>query len=266
MTGSWQRIHAVLLRHYYMLRGSGARMFDVFYWPTIFMVTWGFIGRYFSQVSADTGNVALGMLLGAVMLWDVLFRVQVGMALGYLEEVWSRNLGHLFVSPLRPWEWWTSLMLFGFLRTLTGFIPAMILAIPFYGYSIFSMGFPLLLFVLNLAFMGWWIGCLVIAVLLKAGPGAEMIAWALSWFVAPFCAVYYPVSILPSWLQPVANAMPAAHVYEGMRALLQRGVLDGHHLAAAFALNAVYMALAALILQRSFNNARNVGMLMQTGE
>jgi ABC-2 type transport system permease protein len=261
---SLDRIGAMMLRHFYILRGSWSRLFDVVYWPTITMVMWGFISRYYG---AQAGPVHLAAaLLSAVLLWDALFRVQLGMSFTYLEEIWSRNLGHLFVSPLRPWEWCASMMLSGVCRMLMGVVPAMLLAVPFYGFSVFSLGLPLLAFLLNLVFMGWWLGLLAASLLLRTGPGAESLVWALTWFLAPFSAVYYPVTALPEWLQPFSLALPASHVFEGLRTLLAHGFFDWAQAGAALALNAAYLACAGVLFRLAFTCARRDGMLFQTGE
>ena len=146
---SWSRISAVLLRHYYILRSSPARVADIMFWPAVQIVLWGFISRLFAQrLGADpsTLDYALGTLLGAVMLWDLLFRTQMAVFIAYLEEIWARNLGHLFVSPIRIYEWWGSIVLFSFFRVGVGLTPAVLLAIPFYGFSIFDLGLPLIFF------------------------------------------------------------------------------------------------------------------------
>jgi ABC-2 type transport system permease protein len=159
-----------------------------------------------------------------------------------------------------------AMMLYSILRALCGMIPAALLAIPFYGYSIFDLGLPLLFFFLNLMFMGWWLGFLIMALLLKAGQGAETLAWALTFFLAPFCAVYYPVANLPGWLQPVANAIPASHVFEGLRAVVHHQTVEGTHMLWAFLLNCLYMAVSMFLLHLSFNSARKAGTLLQSGE
>lgn len=264
---AWQRIYAVLIRHLYILRGSMARIIEIMYWPSIQMILWGFISRFFATADASNlGVQAFGVLLGAVLLWDMLFRTQLGVTLSYLEEVWARNLGHLFVSPLRPWEWWGALMIFSVMRTIAGMLPAVLLAIPFYGFSLFDLGLPLLFFFFNIVFFGWSLGFLIMALLLKAGQGAESLAWALTFFLAPFCAVYYPVSALPGWLQPVANAIPVSHVFEGLRGLVQHQTFLAGEMWTAFGLNCVYMVIAVFFLNLSFNSARKEGTLLQSGE
>lgn len=266
MTDSLQRIYAILLRHFYILRSSPARLIEIIYWPTMQMVLWGFVSKFFAVSNASPISYALGTFLGAVILWDMLFRSQLGISMAYLEETWARNLGHLFVSPLRPHEWWASMIFYSIMRTMIGVVPAALLAIPFYGFSIFDLGLPLLFFFINLMIMGWWLGFLITSVLIKVGPGAESISWALTFFLAPFSAVYYPVSILPVWMQHIASALPSAHAFEGLRTLVQKGTVDTHSLLMAFGLNCFYLIISISFLQMSFNNARRNGTLLQTGE
>lgn len=265
----WRRISALLLRHYYILRSSPARVIDIMFWPAVQMVLWGFISQFFAaRLGADPSalEVALGTLLGAVLLWDVLFRTQIAVFIAYLEEIWARNLGHLFISPLRAGEWWTSMVLFSLLRVLVGVSPAILLAIPFYDFAIFDLGLPLLAFFLNLTMMGWWLGFFVIAVLVRAGPGAEGLAWAFSFLLAPFCAVYYPVEILPAWLQPIALSIPATHVFEGLRALVEQQVFATDHMIKALILNVIFLCLSLITLHFSLKSAKRAGTLLQTGE
>lgn len=269
MNASLSRIYAVWLRHFYILRRSVPRLLEIMYWPSVQMVLWGFVSRFFAARSGgDAGalDIALGMLLGAVMLWDVLFRTQVGLSIAYLEEVWARNMGHLFVSPLRPREWMASIMLVSLCRALVGAVPAALLAVPFYGFSIFDMGLPLLLFFFNLVVMGWWLGLLITALLVKAGPGAESLAWMTTFALAPFCAVYYPPDVLPLWMQHVGQLLPATHVFQGLRALVDGGVFVPAYMWQAMGLNALYLLAGMGVLGWALNDARRQGTLLQAGE
>jgi ABC-2 type transport system permease protein len=260
-----RRVGAVVLRHRYLLRGSWPRIFELMYWPTIQVVLWGFISQFMATNSSWVAQAA-GVLIAAVLLWDVLFRGQLGVSIGFLEEMWSRNLGNLFVSPISPGEWAGALMLTSLMRTLIGVVPAALLAIPLYGFSIFGLGLPLILFFANLILMGWWLGLFIVGLILRHGLGAESLAWMAVFILAPVSAVYYPVSALPDWLQWVAWALPSAHVFEGMRAVLFDGAVLWGHLAAAVALNLVFMAGATFSFLRFFHGARVRGALLQTGE
>jgi len=266
MTGSpARRIGGMILRHLYILKGSWPRVLEMAYWPTVNMVVWGLTSQFFTRHS-DWLAQAAGVLIGAVILWDVMFRGNLGVSLSFLEEMWSRNLGHLAVSPLRPWELVAAMLFMSLVRTLIGVIPAALLAIPLYDYSIFAMGLPLLAFWANLMVTGWAIGLAVSALVLRFGLGAESLAWVLVFAVAPLAGIYYPVATLPGWVQPLAWALPPAYVFEGMR-----GVMFGHGLRldlllGAAVLNAVYLALAAAAFLRTFHVARVRGLLLGTGE
>ncbi len=259
------RIGAMVLRYAYLLRSSWPRILELAYWPTVQMILWGFITQFFSGHSEWVAQAG-GLLLAAVLLWDVLFRSQLGVSLPFFEELYSRNLGHLFVSPLRPWELVAALLGISFIRTLIGVGTAALIAIPLYHYSIFELGLPLLAFFANLLVMGWALGIMVASLVLRFGLGAESLAWVAVFALAPISGIYYPIDILPSWLQPVAYAMPSSHVFEGMRAVLLEQRFDATHFFAAIALNAAYLLAGMALFIKVFHLARRRGLLLNIGE
>lgn len=259
------RVAAIVRRHLYLLRSSWLRVVELAYWPTVQMIVWGFITQFFMTHSSWVAQ-ATGVLIAAVLLWDVLFRAQLGVSVSFLEELWSRNLGHLFVSPLRPGEYLAALMTMSLIRTLIGMVPAALICILLYAYSIFEMGLPLLAFFTNLLVMGWAIGIAVSALVLRYGLGAESFAWVAVFAFAPVSGIYYPIETLPEWLRPVAWALPSAHVFEGMRAVMFEQRFRWDHLAAAVGLNLVFMGGAAALFLAAFARARSLGKLLQTGE
>jgi ABC-2 type transport system permease protein len=206
------------------------------------------------------------LLIAAVLLWDVLFRSQLGLAISFLEEIWSRNLGHILVSPIRPAEYVLSLIVMSLIRTILGVVPAALLAIVLYEYSIFAMGLPLLAFFVNLLALGWSVGLMICGIILRWGLGAESMAWLVMFAVAPICGIYYPVSVLPEWLQAIAWLIPASHVFEGMRAVLVEGTFRTDLMLNASLLNLVYIAAGAVVFLLFFRSARERGLILQMGE
>jgi ABC-2 type transport system permease protein len=183
-----------------------------------------------------------------------------------MEEMWSRNLGHVFVSPIRPWELVTALLLISMIRMLAGVLPAILVAWVLYAYNLFALGPVVVLFFVNLMIMGWAVALAVVSLILRHGAGAEALAWSVLFGLTPFSAVFYPVAVLPVALQPIALALPSAHVFEGMRSIVLNGEVRWDHLAAAFALNALWVAGAALLFSRQFRQARLRGALLSIGE
>jgi ABC-2 type transport system permease protein len=259
------RIWAMLLRYLYILRSSWPRTLELLYWPTLQMLIWGFMSQFLASNSSYVAR-AFGVLLGAVMLWDALFRSQLGLSISFLEEMWARNLGQLFVTPLRPYEWVISLLAMSLIRVTIGVVPASLLAIPLYHYSIFAMGLPLVAFFLVLTVMGWALGLAICGGILRHGMGAESLAWTVIFALAPLSCVYYPVSTLPGWLQPFAWALPSTYVFEGMRDVLFSGDFRLDYFVTALALDLVMIALGAFIFFLAFRDARRRGALLQMGE
>ena len=258
------RIFALFIRYYFLLRSSCPRIIEIAYWPTMQMVVWGFVSQHFAPSSPEL--TAGGLLVSVVLVWDTLFRSHISYTLSFLEEMWSRNLGNLFVSPLRPWELVMALASISFLRTLIGMIPAALLAVPFFGVSVFEMGFPLLAFFSNLIITGWAMSQFVTAILIRYGLGAESLTWVLPFLIAPFSCIYYPLSTLPEWMQEVSVLIPTTYVFEGMRSLLLEEVWRQDLLYAAVGLNLVYLTIGVGTFLFSFRLARQHGLLLQGGE
>jgi len=254
-----------VLRHFYTLRGAPFRLISLIYWPLLDTIVWGYMNRF---MVARTGMalVSPGVLIAAVLLWEVMLRVQMGALFALLEEFWSRNLGQLFVSPLRSGEFLVSIMLNGLMRMVIGVTPAVIGAMICFDYSIFSLGPPLLLFVINLVLTGWWIGLLIVAMLLRFGQAAEELGWTAVFGIVPLACVYYPVAILPLWLQHVAWALPPVYVFESLRALMAGGALRLDLLAEGFLLNLAYFIFAAALFFSAIRAARREGRLLHLGE
>ena len=262
---SARRVLALIRRHAYLLLKSWPRLLSMAYYPTVTMVLWAFVTVYLAP-SSNVLRDAPGLFIGAVLLWDILFRGQLGVSLTFIEEVYSRNLGNLFVSPLTLPEFIAGQLAMSVLRTLIGVGGACLFAWFLFHYSIFSLGFPLIAFFANLLAFGWAIGLAVSAMILRAGLGAEELAWAAIFLVAPVSGVYYPIEVLPQWLQAVALVLPSAHVFEGMRAVLLDGTFPWDRFWSAVALNVVYLAIGAAIFAASVRTARGRGTLLQMGE
>lgn len=262
---SGRRVLAMMLRHLYVLRRSWPRLFEMAYWPTVQMVLWGFVTLFFRQHSSWVAQ-AVAVLITGALFWEVLFRSNLGVSVSFIEEMWSRNLAQIFISPLRPFELVVSLILMSLIRTLIGVVPAAVLALPFYDVWVFGMGLPMLAFFVNLLVMGWSIGLLISGLLLRFGLGVESLCWAGIFVVAPVSGVYYPIATLPAWLQPVSWTLPSAYVFEGMRAVLFENVFRFDLFAGAVLLNLAYLGLAAAFFLTMFRAARRHGLLMQQGE
>jgi ABC-2 type transport system permease protein len=262
---SLNRIAAMTARYYYLLRSSWLRLLELIYWPAMQMLVWGFLYTYLYDSKSTMASTA-GLLLGAVLLWDVLFRGQLGFTFTFLEEIWSRNLANLMMSPLQPAERAASLMLMSLIRLLIGTIPVTILAFLLFGFNIYAMGFGLIAFFVNLVLTSWAIGLVVSGLVIRQGLGAESLAYSIMILLLPLCCVYYPVWALPVWLQPAAWSLTPTYVFEGMRSILRDGVFRADLMIECLALNLVYLSAGFTTFMLLLRSARHKGVLLTMGE
>jgi ABC-2 type transport system permease protein len=182
------RVFAMVLRYWYILRSSWPRLMELIYWPMVQMLTWGFLQHYIGQ-NAGYFARAGGTFIGAVLLWDILFRGQLGFSVSFLEEMWARNLGNLMMSPLRPLEFIAALMAVSIIRLLIGMVPVTLVAYGFFGFNLLGLGVALAAFFFNLIFTSWSIGIVVSGLVLRNGLGAESLAWTLMFIFLPLTCV-----------------------------------------------------------------------------
>lgn len=254
-------VRALVTRYLYLFNRTPIRIIELIFWPMVGLLVWGFLSRYIAETAGGGMPYPATALIGAVILWDVLFRAQQGVSIYFLEDVWSRNLLNLFAAPVRLSEYLASTYVIGFVRA--GFTVTLlsILSAVLYAFNVFDMNWQLMPFVLNLLIFGWTLGMISTALILRYGPAAESLAWAVPFLIQPFAAVFYPVAYLPPALQIVAHALPPAYIFEGMREALNGNSIASSQLLAATGLNLLYLALAGVLFVHVMRIARERGLL-----
>lgn len=265
---SARRIGALLARHYFLLRKSWPRLLSFAYYPVMQLLVWGFVTQYLGPQSASQGvlQAVPGILLTGVLLWDVLVRGELGLFLSFLEEMYSRNLGNLFVSPLRLHEFVIAQMLMSIVRVVVGSGVALLVAVTFFDLKIAQQAFALSLCLGCLLMFGWAIGMIANGLVLRFGLGAEEIGWAVVFLIGPLSGAYYPLSVLPEFLQAVAYALPTAWAFDAMRAALIDGQIAWRALGISLALDVIYLAIGAALFAWFVEAGRERGLLLQMGE
>ena len=254
------RVVAVMLRQFYLLRSSMARILPIFTWIVVDIVLWGFITQYLNAVS-DTGVDFVPALLGAVLLWDFFIRIMHGIATAFLEDVWARNFLNLFGTPLRTAEYLTGLVLTSIATSLIGLLVMMLMASAIFGLSFAAYGSMLIPFLMVLFLFGIALGIVAVAVVLRLGPASEWFVWPLPALITPFAGVFYPIETLPEWMQAVSVILPPAYVFEGMRAVLAGEGMAVRALLGSGGLALLYILLACWIFMWVYRHAVESGLL-----
>lgn len=254
------RIGAIVLRQFYLFRGSITRTVPLFVWVAIDIVLWGFITKYLNTVTS-AGFDFVPVLLGAVLLWDFFQRVMQGVTMAFFEDVWSRNFLNLFASPLTIGEYVTGLVATSVVTSAVGLVAMIVMASVFFGLSFLSYGAALGAFVFVLFLFGIALGITACAIVLRFGPSAEWFIWPIPGILSPFAGVFYPVATLPRWMQAIAFILPPSHVFEGLRALVTGGTVVASRLAIAVALSIGCLLLASWIFHRVYRRAVRTGLI-----
>ena len=259
------KMYGLFLRHFFLIKGSLPRVLDLIYWPTIQIILWGFISKFFSMYSNYYSNT-LGVILTCAILYDILFRSSISFNMLFLEEIWSRNFTNLFIAPIKIREIIAALTLTAIIRTLIGLVPAVLIAIPLFGVSVLKLGVPLVFLLIGLYLFGITLGLLVTSGLLRYGPSFENIAWASLFFLAPLGCIYYPIEILPNILQLIAKCLPLVHIFEEMRSILMTETVNYFNIVKSIAISLIYFIFGIIIFYISYFGAKKRGTLINMGE
>ena len=263
MPFSINTVSALALRYIFLYTRNPVRFVELIFWPLVDLLVWGFLTMYLQKAGAGGLPTAVTFLIGGMILWDVLFRSQQGVAISFLEDVWTRNLLNVFVAPVRTAEYVAATCVVGVLRVLFTLVVLATVGSLAYGFHLTDLGLGLLPFLANLMLFGWFLGMVSTALIMRWGQAAESLAWAVPFFIQPLAAVFYPVSVLPSWLQPFANALPCTPVFEGMRSVLSGNPIPWGNIQHALLLNLLWGSAAALFFAANLRHVRKTGLLVK---
>ena len=257
---NFTRMAAIVLRQFYLFRGSAARLVPLFVWVGVDMVLWGFITRYLNSIAASGFNF-VPALLGAVLLWDFFIRVMQGITMAFFEDVWARNFLNFFASPLEISEYLGGLVLSSIATSSIGLAVMLALAIGFFGLSYFVYGAMMAPFVLVLFLVGIALGIFAVSMVLRLGPASEWFIWPIPAVLSPFAGVFYPLATLPHWMRPVSYLLPPSHVFESMSAILAGRPMDISSLLTGGGLALLYVLLACWFFKATCRHAVRTGLI-----
>src|SRR3990172_1881555 len=221
---SFTRIKALMFRYIMLLKHDLGKIMDSFYWPLIDIVAWGFLTIYFNKTPSENNYLGKA-LLSAVILWTIVYTVARDIAISFLDDMWDRNVLHVYGSPLKPSEFLTASFLIAVGRVVLVIAMLTVIAFLFYSFNLFILGIYFGLAFLTLVLFAFAIGVFAVALIMRFGPGVEIFAWSVPAIISPISGVFYPISVLPSWLKIISYFFPTSYVFEGMRQVLTIAVV-----------------------------------------
>ncbi len=257
------RVYAIVMRHTYLYKGrSLPRFLDIFFWPVVTILTWGFLSVYLNQVNLSDLNF-ISLILGAVIFWEITQRAQQSISIYFLEDMWERNFLNIFVTPLTLSEFFAASVILGILRIVIISIILFVISLLLYHFNLFVMGFTLIPYIANLFLFGVIIALFINAIILRFGTSAQVLAFGLIFIIQPIAAVYYPLSALPAWIQPFSLALPVTHIFEAMRGTLSGLPFDWNAFGIATILNVAYFLTAWIFFKAMFASVKRKGLLLK---
>src|SRR5579863_10042046 len=256
------RINAVILRHAYEVWHNANHITYMIYWPVVNIAVWGFFTLYLRHGNRLQPGI-VSCLLGAVILWGLFNAFQRDMAVGFLEELWSRNLVSLFASPLSVSEYVTGLIIVTLAKAMIGLFVEVSIAWVFYHYNMFPALPTLFPFILNLALFALTMGIVVTGLIFRYTTKFQAMAWSFAGILMPLSCVFYPLSSLPSFLRPIASILPTTQAFEGMREVIDSGGFSISHFRLGLGLNLLYFIFAIFFFRWMFEAARSRGLLVK---
>ncbi|WP_395734895.1 ABC transporter permease [Prosthecobacter sp.] len=254
-------ISALVMRYLFLYARSPMRLVELAFWPVVDLVVWGNVTVFIQKnTNPEFGSYVL-FFLGGMILWDIMFRAQQGVAISFLEDVWTRNLLNVFVAPVRSSEYISATFIVGVLRILITAVVLSLISWLGYAFNVFQLSWWLIPFFANLMLFGWALGMISTALILRWGLAVESLAWAIPFFFQPVVAVFYPVENMPAWSQPIAWCFPPTYIFEGMRSVMKTGTMSWNHLWLSAGLNLIYLTLAGWLFVWVLNLTRKRGLL-----
>ena len=251
---------AILLRQFYLYRGSPPRVLSLFAWVAIDIVLWGFITRYLNTVASPGFNF-VPALLGAVLLWDFFTRVMHGVTMAFFEDVWSRNFLNIFGSPISVAEYVTGLVLSSIASSAVGLLAMLILAGAVFRFDLFVYGVVAVPSLAVLFLFGIALGIMASALVMRLGPSAEWFIWPIPALISPFAGVFYPLDVLPQWMQLVARCLPPAYVFENLRRLVKGEAVSPAQLLLGTVLSIAYILVGCWIFTQTYRTVVRTGLI-----
>jgi ABC-2 type transport system permease protein len=257
---SWLRVRTVARRHFLVLWRNPARWFDIGVWPLFDVLLWGSLGAFVAQEN-DASRAATPYLLAGIMLFHVLFQSQVGVATGFMEETWSRNLLNLLTTPLTEAEYAAGLALFSLVKSTLAMLSVSLVALAFYGFGLGEVGWSLVPIVFVLLAVGFAVALVNIGLMLRFGQAAEIFTWGINFLLLAISGVFNPTSALPGPLQPLSRVLPTTYVFGAARRVLDGGDVPWADLGRGLVGAVVAIALAYAFVVRMLATFRKQGFV-----
>jgi ABC-2 type transport system permease protein len=255
---NFNRIKAVFFRYFYVLIKGPHQLSDLFYWPLIDILLWGITAIWIAGVDNDSHLPLL--LMTGLIFWQITWRGAIDVSISLVQEFWHRNLINLFSTPLKIAEWTFGVICLSLCKLCITVSFGVFMVYLLYSLKVYMIGWAFIPFAVMLLVFGWTLGFVAASFIIRWGQQLETLAFMVGYLFAPFSAVFYPVSTLPSWAQKISWCLPTTYIFEGMRKVLAGDSFPWEYCSISIGLNIVYFSFAIWLFSYSFKKSREKGL------
>lgn len=252
------RVFALIKRYFLSHYKTGNRIFTLIYWLSLNIVIWGTTSVWI-QKQAHIPNLVT-MVITSLILWQIVFRVNIETAKSLFNELVSNNLINLYTSPLKLSEWIVSIMALGIIDMTLIILLGTIISKILFNFNLLKFGWLIIPSTTLLLIFGWSIGFIICGFLIYFKCNAHDIVYSFGYIFVPFSAVYCPVDSLPYWIAFISKFLPSTYIFESIRFYLLTETISFELLMKSFGLNCIYFITAILFLKYMFKKSKIKGL------
>jgi ABC-2 type transport system permease protein len=260
----------VVERNWYLVKRYAWWEIAFFLWTAANTLTIVFIGEGIEATGGeiDLERVTTQLLIGAV-IWSYLGIIFEILVETVAWERWEGTIEYTFMAPLsRP----VHLVGMGLFAIGYGIVRAAIVftvIAAFFGLSMPDANFVAALLVLavaSISFIG--IGMMAAVLPLISPEKGTQIGFVGQGILLVISGVYYPVEVLPGWMQALATVSPATYALDGIRDAILEGdgiTAMGDELWPLAVIGAVSIPLGLWVFRIGERHAKRHGKLKRSG-
>lgn len=253
------RIYAIILRYAIVGFRELSRLMNLFYFPILDVILWGYMSLWMQQSAPTTENITL-VYLAAMVLWAVVWTVQMEFGMNLHEELESRNMVNLFSTPIKLSEWLIGNVMLSALKSILVALVSAGAARLLFGVNVFGLGINFIPLLLLINCSGLILGTFITGILIRAGLRISVLVWSLPYLLLTFSAPFYPTDVLPGWIQNIVKTLPMTHIFEALRHLIKYGTLPRKAIFMGTMLNFIYLIGAIGFIFYMFNRSKVRGL------
>lgn len=253
-----------LTKYYlYSIKRNKGRIIDLFIWPVLELLVFGFMGLYLKTQTSENGTKIVAIILGSLIFWHFFARISGEIYQQLFDDVASKNLQNILITPIKTGQIILALVLAGLVKLLINITIVGLTAFLMYKFNFLKNNPFFIPMILILMIWGVSVGIFIASLLFVFGNKALAFSWVITGLVQPFSCVFYSREVLPNLINSISYLVPSSYIFEIYRKNISGLNIYWSDLFMPFLLSIIYLLLAIFLFFGFIKLARKKGLLMK---